>query len=77
MEFMRQWEYEKINLSELPRKTEDIDLLNNAGQDGWELVGIVANNFAYLKRLREESAPAQEAPPLARSTRRKAATGAK
>jgi len=46
------WEYLKIYLGTLPR-TEDIDLLNGAGADGWELVAILSNNVAYLKRLRE------------------------
>jgi hypothetical protein len=45
-----QWEYSKIGLNQLPRKTEDIDVLNDAGLDGWELVAILANNVAYLKR---------------------------
>jgi hypothetical protein len=45
-----EWEYTKINLNELPRKTEDIDLLNDAGKAGWELIAITSNNVAYLKR---------------------------
>ena len=35
-----EWEYRKI----------DLNLLNAAGAEGWELVGITSNNFAYLKR---------------------------
>jgi DNA-binding protein H-NS len=59
------WEYKKIVLHELPRKHTDIDLLCAAGEDGWELVAILPNNVAYLKRhievpqevaLREERA---------------------
>ena len=46
---MRQWEYRKINLNDTGRKTDDIDLLDNAGKSGWELVGIATNNVAYLK----------------------------
>jgi hypothetical protein len=38
-----------INLFDLPRGTDEIDLLNDAGE-GWELVAIAANNVAYLKR---------------------------
>src|SRR5215471_20019324 len=47
---MPQWEYITIHLSELPRETDEVDLLNEAGEDGWELAGITANNVAYLKR---------------------------
>ena len=48
---MPQWEYSKIDLSNLPPRIDDVDLLDDAGREGWELVGIAANNFAYLKRL--------------------------
>lgn len=47
---MVEWEYTKINLNELPRRTEDIDLLNDVGRSGWELIAITSNNLAYLKR---------------------------
>jgi hypothetical protein len=65
---MVEWEYHKIDLNDVPSKSEDVDLLNNAGRDGWELIEITSNNFAYLKRQREELAPAKEAPPQIRST---------
>src|SRR5262245_50306045 len=45
-----QWEYQKIALNQLPRKTDDVDVLCEAGSRGWELVAILANNMAYLKR---------------------------
>ncbi len=54
---MPEWEYRKISLSETPRRGDDIDLLNDAGKDGWELVGISNNNVAYFKRQHEEPAP--------------------
>jgi hypothetical protein len=47
---MRQWEYRKLNLNEVRRRTDDIDMLCEAGKDGWELVSISFNNIAYLKR---------------------------
>jgi hypothetical protein len=47
---MSQWEYEKLNLSDVPRRGDDVDLLNDAGEKGWELVAVTANNMAYLKR---------------------------
>ena len=47
---MRAWEYKKIVLGEAPRKSDEMALLCDAGEDGWELVAILANNVAYLKR---------------------------
>ena len=47
---MGTWEYRKIALNDLPRKTADIDVLNDAGDEAWELVAILPNNIAYLKR---------------------------
>lgn len=67
---MPQWEYTKIDLNQSSSRTDDIDLLNTAGGDGWELVGITTNNIAYLKRQIEDVAPAQGRP-AAKSSRRK------
>ena len=73
-----QWEYTKIHLNDAPRKTEDIDLLDGAGEQGWEQSSFHPTTSAYLKRAIEEPAPAQEAATPARTTRRKtAATTAK
>jgi hypothetical protein len=47
---VRTWEYKKISLNDTPHKRDDIDLLCEAGEEGWELVAIVANSVAYLKR---------------------------
>ena len=47
---MAKFEYEKVNLNYIPREGDDIDLLDELGKEGWELVGITANNIAYLKR---------------------------
>jgi hypothetical protein len=47
---MHAWEYRKIDLNDLPRKAKDIDLLNDAGANGWEVVTITSNAIAYLKR---------------------------
>lgn len=47
---MQEWEYQKLDLNSLPRRADDIDLLNAAGKDGWELVGITAHKIAYMKR---------------------------
>jgi hypothetical protein len=47
---MPEWEYITVNLSDLPRKTSELDVLNDAGEKGWELIAITSNNIAYLKR---------------------------
>ena len=59
---MMRWEYRKIDLNDVPRRVDDIDVLIDAGKDGWELVGVTTNNIAYLKRRLEDPA----APPTAR-----------
>ena len=46
---VRRWEYKKIALNETSRKCDEIDLLCDAGEDGWELVAVLANGVAYLK----------------------------
>ena len=45
-----EWEYRKIDLNQVPRKTDEVDVLCDAGDEGWELVAILQNNVAYLKR---------------------------
>ena len=52
---MPEWEYTKIDLNDLPSKASVIDVLNDAGKDGWELVLITSNNIAYLKRQIKKS----------------------
>jgi hypothetical protein len=47
---MPAFEYEKINLDYIPRSGDDIDLLDELGEDDWELIAITPNNIAYLKR---------------------------
>jgi hypothetical protein len=47
---MPRWKYRAIQLNEAHRKDADVDILNDAGAEGWELVGITTNNVAYLKR---------------------------
>ena len=51
---MTEWEYRKIALNQLPHKTSEIDVLCGAGEEGWELVTILPNNVAYLKRELDE-----------------------
>ena len=40
---MVRWEYHTINLAYLPARIDDIDLLNEAGEQGWELIAIMSN----------------------------------
>ena len=55
---MTEWEYLKINLNQHPPRGDELDLLNAAGAEGWELVGITSNNTAYLRRQIEGLLPA-------------------
>jgi hypothetical protein len=40
------WEYRQIDLNDLPRKTDGVDVLNELGEQAWELVGIMDNRLA-------------------------------
>ena len=53
---MPQWEYRTIDLNDAPDKRDEIMLLNEAGADRWELVTIVANRIAYMRREIEDTA---------------------
>jgi hypothetical protein len=33
---MSEWQYRKIALNQAPRRIDDIDLLCDAGEEGWE-----------------------------------------
>lgn len=49
-----EWEYRKVDLSQHRPRGDEIEMLNSAGAEGWELVGITSNNIAYLKRTAED-----------------------
>jgi hypothetical protein len=55
---MPRWEYRKLDLTQAPRRWDDIDVLNEAGEQGWELVGVTNNGIGYLKRQIAEPATA-------------------
>jgi hypothetical protein len=69
---MPRWEYRKIDLGEygeLPANTDEVVLLDAAGDDGWELVAITSNHIAYLKRQIEDPADVPAKPLRVRSSR--------
>jgi hypothetical protein len=49
-----EWQYRKIDLNHQQPRSDELSMLNAAGAEGWELVGITSNNTAYLKRPLEE-----------------------
>ena len=57
------------HLCDVPAKILAVDVLNNAGEEGWELIAITTNHVAYLKRqiarprARARSSPTSGAPP--------------
>jgi hypothetical protein len=51
------WEYKTIDLNEVPARRSEVDVLDDAGKDGWMLVLITTNRIAYLKREGREPAP--------------------
>ena len=51
---MPEWQYRKMTLSEHPRRFDEVDLLCDAGEHGWELVLITTHNVAYFKRALDE-----------------------
>ncbi len=55
------WEYRKINLNEVPRRGDELDVLCDVGKEGWELVTILPNNVAYLKREIVDEPPVENA----------------
>ena len=44
----------------LARVEMHVDVLNDAGDDGWELVAILPNNIAYLKREIDDASEDEE-----------------
>jgi hypothetical protein len=57
------WEYRRINLTASNHGTDDISVLNAAGEEGWEIVHISEENVAYLKRPIEQPFTAKRRTP--------------
>src|SRR5262249_1648997 len=55
------WIYRKIALNQHHGRGADVELLCEAGEEGWELVSILPNNIAYLKRKVEDEPVSAEA----------------
>ena len=58
---MAEWEYRKLFLNMHPPQGDELDVLNAAGAEGWELVSITSKNLADLKRQVDEIALAPDA----------------
>jgi hypothetical protein len=61
----QRWEYVSIDLNDLPSGFDEVDVLKDAGEEGWELVTITSKGIAYLKRqvtLPERSRPRKSEP---------------
>ena len=50
---MSGWQYRKIDLNLQRPRSDELEVLNTCGAEGWELVAIASNNIAYLKRAIE------------------------
>jgi hypothetical protein len=68
---MPKWQYRRIDLNELSPRSNDVQLLNAAGAEGWQLVAVTSNRIAYLKRPIGDAACAPDEPPSHSSSRRK------
>jgi hypothetical protein len=60
------WEYLTIDLADLAPKTNAVDVLNDAGGKGWELIAIMINGVAYLRRQVDDPADAPDDRPRRR-----------
>jgi hypothetical protein len=57
---MPRWQYLSIDLANLPPRADELDLLEEAGEVGWELVIITPNNIAYFRRAVDAQANAPD-----------------
>jgi hypothetical protein len=58
---MSEWEYRQLKLYNLPRKLDQIQLLNDFGRAGRHLIEITADNIATLRREVPKRAPTKSA----------------
>ena len=54
---MREWEYLRLDLNDVRPRQDEVDMLNEVGSQGWELVAITPSGVAYLKREIEAEKP--------------------
>jgi hypothetical protein len=57
---MTRWEYRTIGPQDASGRVSIMDLLNLAGDQGWELVTILSNGIFYLKRPIESTRPTRQ-----------------
>jgi hypothetical protein len=55
-----------IDLNNIPPRESALDLLNEAGAEGWEMVGISRNGIAYMKRPMNDAAEEVDGDQVAR-----------
>ena len=60
---MPQWEHLVVDLNTISAKSSDVALLDQLGQERWELVSITSNKMAYMKRKVDELPPAPKRAP--------------
>jgi hypothetical protein len=65
---MPRWQYREIDLNDLRSGAGTVDVLEGAGEDGWELVTITTKGLAYLKRQIEIPARTASSPVRRRKT---------
>ena len=49
MRAVTEWEYRKIDLNQQRPRSDELEMLNAAGADGWELVAITSNNIGVFE----------------------------
>lgn len=49
--------YENLDLNPMSNRTKPLDLLNQAGDQGWRVVHISPCNIALMERVTEEEKP--------------------
>lgn len=49
---MKTWEYLSVAIQ--PSQEQTMDLVNNLGQDGWEMVCVVGHSLFFKRRILDE-----------------------
>jgi DNA-binding protein H-NS len=54
------WEYYELDLTNVPKRQSELDLLNRAGQQGWELIALLPPHRALMRRPLEKAGEHEE-----------------